>query len=546
MQICGRSRHPVRNAGQPRRWSWPLGCWVLGLATAFYPTLLSGFAKVQGDLGDSRLVNFVLEHGYRWLTAKPLAESLSSPPIFHPARGTAFYTDLMLGFAPLYWPWRWLGATPETAYQLWMILCWSLNFLACYLLLRRGLRSTELGAAVGAFLFAFASARMANIVHLQLVPQFFLLATLIAAVELLRTAENEHNSLRSRLMIGVLFGGLLLQLVSSVYPLVFFTAAAAAALAAALARRQDRRALAALLLRHWPTLAAAAAIALVLAAPVILRYWRTADELGFRPYAVGKLPRPLSWLLMGKLNLVYGWLHELPALAWAGRSPHHNGVGLLSLAAAVIGLWQGRRNRLVQLVLIGTAALFLLTLRMPGDWSLWQWAREILPGAAALRAVARVGMMGLVPAAIGIAIFSDRLAERRGRWLVALLALLVAAEQLHRPWTYDKAAVERRIEATAALVPADADGFLLVTSGETVDPHVHDVAAWTALAAGVPTVNGRSGNRPQEWRLGRVAIRSQEDRRRIERALGSWVEDHGLDGEGIAWIEVEPGPRRMP
>jgi len=59
-----------------------------------------------------------------------LAEDLWSPPIFFPVRDVAFYTDLLLGVAPLYWPWRWLGAGPETSYQLWMLTIWSLNFAA--------------------------------------------------------------------------------------------------------------------------------------------------------------------------------------------------------------------------------------------------------------------------------------------------------------------------------------------------------------------------------------------------------------------------------
>jgi hypothetical protein len=90
---------------------------AVGLVVSCWETLTSGFRLVQGDLGDTRLINFTLEHSYRWLMGMPLAEDLWSPPIFFPIRSTAFYTDLLLGVAPLYWPWRWLGCEPETAYQ---------------------------------------------------------------------------------------------------------------------------------------------------------------------------------------------------------------------------------------------------------------------------------------------------------------------------------------------------------------------------------------------------------------------------------------------
>ena len=50
-----------------RRLLPPLTAWLIGLLVAFYPMLLSGFALVPGDLGDARLINFVLEHDWRWL-----------------------------------------------------------------------------------------------------------------------------------------------------------------------------------------------------------------------------------------------------------------------------------------------------------------------------------------------------------------------------------------------------------------------------------------------------------------------------------------------
>ena len=135
----------------------PLVAWAVGLLVMAWPTFASGFQRVQGGLGDSRLVNFTLEHSHRWLMGMPLAEDLWSPPIFFPVQNVAAYTDLMLGVAPFYWVWRWLGSNPHTAYQLWMLSCWTLNFVVCYVVLHRGLRLGSLAAAAGAYLFAFGS-----------------------------------------------------------------------------------------------------------------------------------------------------------------------------------------------------------------------------------------------------------------------------------------------------------------------------------------------------------------------------------------------------
>src|SRR5467141_1663981 len=59
---------------------------TLGLWCAFYPTLLSGFRRMEINTGDTRLLNFILEYSYRWfrswLTFHPI--SLWDQPVFFP------------------------------------------------------------------------------------------------------------------------------------------------------------------------------------------------------------------------------------------------------------------------------------------------------------------------------------------------------------------------------------------------------------------------------------------------------------------------------
>jgi hypothetical protein len=507
-----------------RSWpGWPLLCWLVGIFAAGYPTLLSGFAEVQGGAGDPRLVNFTLEHGYRWLMGMPLAEDLLSPPIFYPIRSVASFTDLLLGVAPLYWPWRWLGAGPHTAYQLWMLSCWTLNYLACFLLLRRGMRVSAFAGGIGALLFAF----------------FFLVLSILAAIEMTRSADQPERSLRNWLWSAALVAGLTLQFATALYPLIFGLFAAAAALIAAALIPSTRSGLLRLLRRNALPLAVCAVIGAAAVAPLLLSYLETAENLGMRAYSVHKLPRLSSWLLMGKFNLLYGWLHDQPWLRGAGWSLHHNGVGVLTTLLCAIGLWQERRNRIVQLMLVGIAALFVLTLRLPGDFSLWRLAYDHLPGAAALRAVARVGMMAAFPASVGLAVIMDRAAARR-MWLAAGLSLLVLAEQIHVPVTFEKTEAEMRVATIAARLPADAEAFLLMSETRQRRYNPHDDAAWVAFATGVPTVNGRYGGRPRGWTLGRVEATEPEMADSIRRSLELWVTGHGLDPTRVPLLTVPP------
>src|SRR5690242_4521261 len=83
--------------------------WLCGMLLAFYPVLFSGFARVSGDLGDSRLLNYLLEHDYRWLLRQPAHRDLWSPPFFYPEANVGAYSDILLSAGPCYWPWRLLG-----------------------------------------------------------------------------------------------------------------------------------------------------------------------------------------------------------------------------------------------------------------------------------------------------------------------------------------------------------------------------------------------------------------------------------------------------
>lgn len=525
---------------------WPLLLCVVGILATGYPTLISGFGEVQGGPGDPLLVNFILEHSYRWVAGMPLAADIWSPPVFYPVRGVATYTDLLFGLAPFYWPWRLIGFEPHTAYQCWMLCCWSFNFLACYLLLKRGFRVSAFAAAMGAALFAYGSPRMANVMHQQIVIQIFLVVSIWAAIELVRLSDRPRISWRNWVWIAVLFTSLLLQFTTAFYPLFFALLAAVAALAAAILSAPSRQALLRVLRQNaWP-LAVFAILAATAATPALLRYLQSAEILGYRDYTPRTLARLASWFLLGDSNLVYGWLHETPWLREFAMPLHHNGIGFVTTFLAAIGLWMGRRHRAVQLLLIGLAALFVLTLHLPGDLSLWQLVRVVTPGAASLRAVARVGMMIMFPAAVGIAIFMDRAASR-GVWLTAALSIIVMAEQVHAPLTYNKNALRERVTEIASRVPKETETFLLVSPpGESLfDPH--DIAAWVSFATDVPTVNGRYGHRPRKWRLRKVDATDSHEIARIRRALRFWVKRNDLDPSRVVWLSMEPGtaPHRV-
>jgi len=150
-----------------------VGFLVLGLTCVFYPTFSSCFGRIQTDPGDTRFNNYVLEHGYQWLSGNPIHNDFWSPPIFFPAKNTLAYSDILFSAAPFYWFWRILGMEPDTSFQLWTIALVSLDFLLMFFTLKSGACFSSFASVIGAYIFAFANIRVAQIGHPQLLPQFY-------------------------------------------------------------------------------------------------------------------------------------------------------------------------------------------------------------------------------------------------------------------------------------------------------------------------------------------------------------------------------------
>jgi hypothetical protein len=97
--------------------------------------------QIVGDLGDSRFNMYVLEDGYRWLTG--LDKSFWSAPFFYPAPNVIAYSDNHLGSLLFYSAFRLLGQGRETAFQLWVVTIFTLNYIGLDAALSRNFTTSE-------------------------------------------------------------------------------------------------------------------------------------------------------------------------------------------------------------------------------------------------------------------------------------------------------------------------------------------------------------------------------------------------------------------
>jgi hypothetical protein len=222
-------------------------------------------------------------------------------------------------------------------------------------------------------------------------------------------------------------------------------------------------------------------------------------------------------------------------------------AALLWLGAMAVARRSGRSLRL-QGPTIAAVLVALVLLVWPSELVLWRYFYQYVPGGAAIRAVARVGLLTLVPVSVGLAALVEWLETRTGVWLIAVLVLVVALEQGVTTPSYDKIAHRAHIGAIANRIGENADAFYFSPIGSKAKyPQNQLDGMWAELHAGVPTINGYSGIYPPDWMpLAESNIGAEADVDRLRHALAEWVRGRRLKSERVVWIQGVDGTAIAP
>jgi hypothetical protein len=464
------------------------GTWI-----AFHPTLLTGFARLQTDPGDTLLNHYILEHSWHWLTRQPGSESLWSPPCFYPATGTLAYSENLLGAAPVYWLWR-LACGELLAFQLWMIAVAGLTYASTAWVLRR-FGAGHLLAALAALTFAYGLPRVNQLGHQQLLPSMFSPPAVYLAWRFLESP--------SAWRLGWLAAFAFLQLLASVYLgwfLVFGLSVFAGVRLTSDAATRAR-------LSAW---AAGAKRGLVVISVLAL----TAGAALFAPYISANrgfhrsyrgevklmIPRPASWVSPAPASL---WARWLPPVDGPLSHEHHlfpgAVFGMLVAAATVVAVVRPQALPPAARVALVTAAVLVGVSLCVDGWSAWRGVYAVVPGAKAVRAVTRIFTAVYLFGWIAAALAAEAMTHRWGKWRHAFAGAILlagAAEQWQpRLPSFDP----RPFFAETDRLAAAFNGQCAVY----VEPHPevqfwvsHLAAQWAGLKVGVPVVNGYSGRTP--------------------------------------------------
>jgi hypothetical protein len=483
-------------------------------------TLGARFDHLPGDPVDNRLNNFVLEHGYRYFSGRE--DSFWDAPMFYPTPGVVAWSDAHIGMLPFYAAMRLAGLSPEQAFQGHFVLCFVLNFAAAAWALRR-LGSGPVGAAVGAYVFAFGLPLSAQLQHTQLFPRFLIPPAVVFAWEFLRAPRTW------RLVAAA--GCWAAQTYLTVYMGYFLAVLLAVGGLVAAVRFPHRLPWRELLLPGWRAwLARGAGVGLALTAVLWLvhQHRHGGSEVAFE-HIEQLAPKPEAWITPPSNA---GAFPELAEMTKLGTGMPNSGEqqlcpGLIPLAAVAVGLVVvvrpgplGGRGSAVAVASVSAVLIGLLFTHFGDVWCYEPIAR--LPGVSGIRALGRVVMVLVFPAAVVMAAGADLAvgaARRAGRFpagLVALLALTAtAADQwltrVDGPrgagwapmrcsldvtlWRQDRIAEAVRRHPAPTLVyafPSTGDG-----PGGSIALQMEAVRA--AQDCGIPCVNGWSGHWPHDW-----------------------------------------------
>jgi hypothetical protein len=507
---------------------------LAGMLLTFYPTLFSGFTRMQPEAGDILLNNYFLEHSYRWATDADYPFDLWSPGFFYPTPYTLTYSETLLGTAPIYWLLRyWFSET--VACQLWVLITYALNFVSMAIVLRWFCVNTLLTAA-GAYAFAFGLIRADHLTHQHLMVQYFSPFAIWYAWEFLR----EPSARRWSTSIGLCT----MQVLASLHLGWFLGLGMVIFACYGLIVAPGNRGRVWQFMRSRPM---ATIVPLLVAGVVVGLYARNfyRGTPGTRAYweAAYFCPRPDCWFTATSGSL---WADHLTLRDPAEVTEKAVFQGFAIYFVFALAGWHAWRHQFpgrgLTLAGIGAGALLaLLATNWGGQATLWYFVFRLVPGADAFRAVGRIAfvvyLFGLVGSLVGFqALITERLKRPKAQSIAfAVIAALVMIEQVRPfPESFDKR--ELFLNRAESLVPhlAEVDAAYVMYD-DSMPNYRHEIAAmWAGQWAKVPVINGFSGTQPR----GHFGIGARPSVEELVRFLGP-------DWRGrLAVIECGPPMRR--
>jgi hypothetical protein len=509
-------------------------CYCLITALLFRNLLPVLTTSLYSDLGDPLLNCAVLEWNARHL---PLTNAWWNFPSFAPLSGVTAFTEHLLGAYPLASPVIWITGNPVLAYNVVLLLCFPLNGIATFVLVRE-LTGSAFAAFVAGLAFAFAPFHAEHLSHLQTLMAFGMPLALFGL----------HRYLIAGRRAGLAWFALgwLSALLSNAYMLAFFPILVVLWLVWFFRATEWRRSV------H---VGVVAMLATAVVLPLLRGYYVRQTAYAFmRSYTEIKANSADIAALAGISHRAVLWKDWLPSTNYeASLFP-----GFAIVALAVIGvIAHVRRKPLaspcrsgpVIFYLLGAIAMWLFALGPEPQWhgvpSMLKygpyWLLLRLPGAQSIRVPARAWLPATLCLAVAAGFGAAYLASNgRTKRVLGVLALLMLAEG----WFFD-GTIRAPEPMLNGVIPAGAVVLDLPIGVESANTS----AEYRAVLGKYRVVNGYSGYTPAHIGGLREALANHRSAafdgfRRLADLYVIVRPD--VDQPFVDWLETQDGIERVP
>ncbi len=256
--------------------------------------------KMPGDLGDTRFNNYVLEHGYKYFTGK--VDSFWDGPFLYPYKNVIALSDNLLGTLPIYSLFRGVGADRETAFQLWLLALFGLNFICCFIALNNWSKNVIL-SSVGAYIFSFSIYNIGQLDHVQVFPKFIAPLVLYWCWKFISERKIKYFLFTALGLVYQFYCGMYLAFILA-YVLLFMCISYFAVYRDRLFFHSFRNKKALI------GLAAILLLSIALLSPLVKPYLDVADKMGMRKFenAFNTIPKPISYFFAPESSIVWRFL----------------------------------------------------------------------------------------------------------------------------------------------------------------------------------------------------------------------------------------------
>lgn len=244
---------------------------------------------LPGDLGDGRFNNYILEHNHRYFSGQ-LEKSYWDAPFMYPVEKTITFSDNLFGSAPVYSLFRVSGSDRETAYQLWLLAMFILNFTCSYIFFFQVFKS-PFAAALGAFVFAFSIALFSQVTHVQTFPRFAIPLTFLMAFYFYKKLSPIYFFLCLFFLSFQIYCGIYLGFLLAI-PLTIF-------LGLIILKQLRKNSILRRSFKWYGSMLIAIILNLILLIPLLWPYYKFAGEYGQYntfSHVMSTIPTPVSWL----------------------------------------------------------------------------------------------------------------------------------------------------------------------------------------------------------------------------------------------------------